>query len=237
MGFKLTTEQFIEKAQQIHSQKYDYQLVDYKNAHAKVKIICHEHGIFEQKPCKHLKQMKCPKCALSQRSKKRALTLDEFIERANIIHNNKYDYSKVNYINNITKVEIICPIHGIFKQIPSAHLKGHSCSKCRNIISNSEIELHNFLKILNISFITNDRKFLENTQELDILIHSHKVAIEFNGNWWHYDKSNPNCKPKGYHGNKSKLCKKKGYKLFHLREDLWKKNKEKMKKVIKKLLE
>ena len=58
------------------------------------------------------------------------LTTDQFIEKSNKIHNYKYDYSLVNYIKNNIKVEIICPIHGVFKQLPYAHLRGQGCKKC-----------------------------------------------------------------------------------------------------------
>ena len=60
------------------------------------------------------------------------LTVNEFIEESNIIHNFKYDYSKVEYINTNTKVCIICPEHGEFWQIPKTHKKGIGCSKCSN---------------------------------------------------------------------------------------------------------
>jgi len=49
------------------------------------------------------------------------LSLDEFIQKSSKIHKNKYDYSKINYINNHTKVEIICPDHGSFWQTPCNH--------------------------------------------------------------------------------------------------------------------
>lgn len=57
-------------------------------------------------------------------------TIEEFIKEANLIHNNKYDYSKVVYVNQTEKVKIICPIHGEFEQTPKNHLKGRGCCKC-----------------------------------------------------------------------------------------------------------
>lgn len=60
----------------------------------------------------------------------KTLTLDEFINNANIVHNNKYDYSKSVYINNKTLTIITCPKHGDFMQIPRAHLRGHECILC-----------------------------------------------------------------------------------------------------------
>ena len=69
------------------------------------------------------------------------LTKEDFINKANIIHNNKYDYSKVKYINSRTKICIICPIHGEFWQIPNLHLRGNGCFKCgREKIINSNIK-------------------------------------------------------------------------------------------------
>jgi hypothetical protein len=69
---------------------------------------------------------------------------EEFISKANIKHKGYYDYSKVDYINALTKVEIICPKHGIFEQQPNNHLHGQGCIKCmgdrvrKSRISNTE---------------------------------------------------------------------------------------------------
>lgn len=59
-----------------------------------------------------------------------SITTKEFIERASKVHNGKYDYSKTVYVNNYTKVCIICPEHGEFWQRPNNHILNHGCSKC-----------------------------------------------------------------------------------------------------------
>lgn len=64
----------------------------------------------------------------THRTKKK--TTEEFIKEAKEIHGDKYDYSQVNYVNQLTNVSIICPIHGIFQQKPKNHLKGCGCQKC-----------------------------------------------------------------------------------------------------------
>ena len=65
------------------------------------------------------------------------ITTEEFINRARKVHGNKYDYSKVEYINNKTKVCIVCPEHGEFWQTPNAHLQGQGCYKCfRHVYDN-----------------------------------------------------------------------------------------------------
>lgn len=125
---KLTTEEFIKKAKIIHGDKYDYSKVEYVNSMVKVCIICPIHGEFFVKPNDHIhKKCGCVKCSGRYLSSKEA-----FVEKARLIYGDKYDYSKVNYINNKTKVCIICPIHGEFWQRPNDHLSGYSCNRCAN---------------------------------------------------------------------------------------------------------
>jgi hypothetical protein len=119
-----TTEEFIKEAIKTHGDKYDYSLVNYINAKTKVNIICPIHGEFEQTPRYHIAEQNCPKCS------GRYMDGEYFKEKANLIHDNKFDYSLVNYINNTTPIKIICPIHGEFEQKPKDHLLGKSCSKC-----------------------------------------------------------------------------------------------------------
>jgi len=64
----------------------------------------------------------------------------EFIEKTKLIHGDKYDYSKVNYIKNSIKIIIICKIHGEFEQTPQGHLSGRKCIKCSNKYSYNSIE-------------------------------------------------------------------------------------------------
>lgn len=116
---------FIEKSIKIHGYKYNYSLVDYKNAYLKVKIICPIHGIFEQGLKPHSIGQGCPSCSGNKK-----LTTKTFIELSNIRFNNYYNYSEVKYINNRTNVSIICPIHGAFLQIPETHLKSKGCPNC-----------------------------------------------------------------------------------------------------------
>jgi hypothetical protein len=140
MGKLLTTEIFIKRSIVIHKNKYDYSLVNYKNSRTKVKIICPIHGEFEQLPNNHLTGQICNECF----KKSKLLTNEIFIKRSNIIHNNKYDYSLVEYKNNKTKVKIICPIHGEFEQQPSKHLGGGGCRKCS--ILYKTLSLSEFIK-------------------------------------------------------------------------------------------
>ena len=127
---KLTTEEFIERAKKIHGNKYDYSKVMYKSMHEKVCIICPEHEEFLKDASSHLKGQGCPKCSFKEMSVNKLSNTNSFIEKARKIHGDKYDYSKVKYINNQTRVCIICPEHGEFWQIPNNHLNGSGCLEC-----------------------------------------------------------------------------------------------------------
>ena len=137
---KRTREQFIEKAIEIHGDKYDYSKVEYINSRQKVYMICPEHGEFWQTPNAHIQGSGCPKCA-KDTSK---LTTEDFIEKAKEIHGDKYDYSKVGYIDCKNKVCIICSEHGEFLQIPNSHLQGAGCPKCA--IDRSKLTTEDFIK-------------------------------------------------------------------------------------------
>lgn len=150
MSKRLTTAEFIERARQVHGNRYDYSKVDYINSKTKVCIICPIHGEFCQIPDGHLVGHGCLKCGGKDR-----LQTDEFINRAKKIHGNRYDYSKVNYINDKSKVCIICPDHGEFWQTPNGHLHNRGCKKCgaiklsklkssnTNDFINKAIKIHN----------------------------------------------------------------------------------------------
>lgn len=126
----LDNETFIKKAREIHGDKYNYDEVNYVNSTTNVVIICPIHGKFEQLPTNHLSGKGCLKCGIIQRSNIRRSNNQRFIESAKLIHGDKYNYDEVNYVNNNTKVIIICPIHGKFEQVPSSHLMGKGCPKC-----------------------------------------------------------------------------------------------------------
>ncbi len=130
MSKKKTKEEFIKEATEKHNGKYDYSKVEYINIHTKVCIKCPEHGEFEQEANTHLRGCGCPKCYSDKTRKRLTSTTENFIKKAHKVHGDKYDYSKVHYVNAITKVTIRCPEHGEFEQAPSKHLSGHNCPKC-----------------------------------------------------------------------------------------------------------
>lgn len=181
----MDTDKFIERAKQVHGNKYDYSKVNYINGRTKVCIVCPIHGEFWQMPYDHTTQKhECPKCANIKRRKCFASTKEKFIEKANNVFHGIYDYSKVEYINNSTKVLIICPKHGTFLCTPANHLKGRGCPVCKAERSVYENRLFNCLlkHFSNEEIIRQYRcDWLTNNKSLDFYFPKFKLAIEHQG--------------------------------------------------------
>jgi hypothetical protein len=137
----LNQQSFIERSHNKHGELYDYSKTEVKSKHDKVLIICNIHGVFEQLPGNHISGQGCPSCAQILRTKNQRYTTQEFIYSVRTVHMNKYDYSKVNYINSQTKVEIVCPIHGSFHMKPNSHYNGQGCPQCGRIDAKNNIAL------------------------------------------------------------------------------------------------
>jgi hypothetical protein len=178
---------FIKQAKEIHGDKYDYSKVDYKDNKTKVTIICPKHGEFHMSPNKHISlKQNCPKCASEQNGIDKRLTLDTFVKRSKLKHGDKYDYSKVEYVNVDTPVIIVCPKHGEFKQTPYIHMKGYGCPRCRQSLLENIVR--NFLTKKNIVFEEQKRFKWLSKQSLDFYLPEHNIAIECQG-IQHYNKN------------------------------------------------
>lgn len=226
-NFKSNTEEFIKKAKAIHGDKYDYSEVDYQSNKVKVKIICQKCGhIFWQIPNSHLLGKGCPYCKGQNKN------TEIFIQESKLIHGNKYDYSLVIYQSSKIKIKIICrKCRNIFKQTPGNHLQGQSCPNCvlSEKKSKGEKELCDFIKsIYPGKVLENTREFI-GRKELDIYLPELKLALEYNGEYWHkiHEEKEP-----GYHENKRQLCKNAGITLIEVWDSQWKTNAEIIKKEI-----
>jgi hypothetical protein len=129
MPKKLSTSDFITRANIVHNNYYDYSEVVYTKMHSKVKIIDPVYGTFWQSPMGHLQGQGHPDHGKIKSATARLIPVEEFIKKANKKHNNLYDYSKVVYTHCDTKVLIIDPVYGEFWQSPYQHLNSHGCPK------------------------------------------------------------------------------------------------------------
>ena len=219
---KLTTEDFIKKAKDVHGNKFDYSKVVYKGNEEPVCIICPKHGEFWQTPHAHLSGCDCPKCRYTNAWDSRGrITNEQFIKKAIKVHGDKYDYSKVIYKNTRTKICIICPKHGEFWQTPSQHLKGDGCPICEE--SHMEKEIRIFLSEHKIKYEyekhfdgLGGKSYDFYLPELNIAIEcqgvQHFEPIEFFGGKVSFEKRKENDRIKRV------FCKNNGIKLLEVTE-------------------
>ena len=152
----------------MHGCKYDYSKVEYKNCKSKILIICSQHGEFKQEAKSHLMGRGCPECGKDSKIISQRSTTEEFIEKSKKIHNSKYSYKKVLYIDDKTKVDIIRKKHGVFSQSPNNHLQGIGCPHC---VLKSEGIIKNFLyQYFKDWDITPNKKYGTFTRVMVILI-------------------------------------------------------------------
>lgn len=221
----------------IHGYKYDYTHMNYVNSETKIKIICPDHGEFEQTPGDHSQGQGCPVCStIAMWDTRGRMTTETWIDKANVTHGGIYDYSESEYAGAHEKVRIICKKHGVFYQDASAHINGQGCPECGHEITHSanEIELFEYIKSLlpNDIIRIGDRKIIA-PMEVDVYIPSKNIAFEFDGLYWH---SEAKIKDHKYHLKKTVLCNAKNVQLIHIFEDEWKDNPEIVKSRIKSLL-
>lgn len=225
---RMTQEQFMQKAYDVHGNRYILDRVCYKSSHEKIEIICKQHGAWESMPYAFLDGHGCPKCAVSKRSNEKRLTQEEFILRAKSICGDNYSLHNVKYKSAKEKIEIICRHHGPWMVRPYDFCTGHGCPRCaRTGPSKGENEVVDFIESLGFNPLRSDRTILQ-PKELDIYIPEKKLAVEFNGCYFHSDQ----MKSKKYHYEKYKQCKEQGIRLIQIMDMIWETRQEQVKSLI-----
>lgn len=180
-SYTKTIDAFLKQSYITHGDKYNYSKVKYVSCSDNVTIICPEHGEFKQQPTRHKYGQGCPCCVSKQHDN------DSFIKESRKKHGNRYDYSRVKYVNNKTKVTIICPIHGKFEQMAGSHLVGYGCRFCKESWGEKEIRV--LLEKNNINFIPQHSYNNCRNKELlsfDFYLPDYNTCIEYNGRQ-HYE--------------------------------------------------
>lgn len=220
---RMDKEEFVRRSNEIHHNKYDYSLVEFKGTKTKVQIICPEHGPFWQLPKNHLKGQGCPECGKRYAQEWQKNNPQSFLKASKDRFNDSYEFPFIDseYENYHSLITVKCKKCGhSFKKIASYHLAlpFGGCRYCYSSQSRGERELVNFITNLlpqNIAVSLNDRRFLSG-MELDVLIPSLNIAFEYNGCYWHSEEQHHD---KYYHLNKTEKCEKQGLRLIHIFED------------------
>lgn len=229
-GNRCTTEEWIKKVLKRYpenAEKYDYSHVVYKTSEDKVEIHCKMCGrIMHQKPSKHLSGQGCKTCAARSVSAKKVPSFQEIVERCVEVHGSDYEYFEDSYVNTSTPMMVRHKECGnIFMQRPEFHYgKGQGCPRCCRNQSNGEKEILTFIKSVYSGDIEENVRILDNFKdpskkkmELDIYVPELKLAVEYNGAYWH----SVDSKGKWYHILKRKACEKQGIRMLSIWDCDW----------------
>jgi hypothetical protein len=183
---RYSNNEFIEEANKVHNFQYDYSLTNFMKIDDKVIIICKYHGQFKQFAGNHLRGSGCRKCANEEHSKRQVSNKNAFVEKANVVHDNKYDYSLVEYVTSKKKVKIICPEHGVFEQEAMSHLRGCACPYCSIGTNISKGEM-SWIKSLGLNDISRNiiLKIDDVNYNVDGFDKSTNTIYEYYGDYWH----------------------------------------------------
>jgi hypothetical protein len=181
---KMYIEEFIERASKMHEGFYKYNLITNFSYAEKQPIICLVHGEFMQDPYLHLSGSGCPKCyADRQGGDAVRLPPEQVLEDFRRMHDDKYDYSEMEYEGTEIKIKIYCKKHQTyFWQSPSSHWNGFGCQICNNSLGEEKIRL--WLSRFNFNF-TMQHRFADcrnkNPLLFDFYLLDHNMAIEVQG--------------------------------------------------------
>ena len=195
---RYNTEEFVNKVKNLeHTKNYSFDNVDYINNKTKIKVYCHhiddngnEHGIFEISPSHLLAGEGCPKCRYIKSAFGRRRSIEEIINEANQVHNNKYSYEMINsYKNDRIKYPIICPEHGVFYQTMNNHIKAkQGCPVCGRIKCDESRKdtFDDFVRKSKLvhgdKYVYNDKNYINTDTKIGITCKEHGVFYMEPGN-------------------------------------------------------
>lgn len=186
---KLTAEEFIKRAREIHGDLYGYDRVEYVNSQSKVEIFCKKHNeYFKQIPSTHMRGYNCFKCSREAAAKSMRKDIETFIKEADEKHSSRYTYEFAEYKKTSEKVIITCKKHGNFEQTPANHLKGAGCMKCRNASTISrqtkttEQFIEDAIKIHGDTYSYVDTMYIKSDEKVEITCEYHGKFFQIPNN-------------------------------------------------------
>lgn len=221
-------EEFIPLARRVHGDKYQYEAITMVGPDSAIEFICEKHGKVVASTYVHLNGAKCKRCANEERGFNSRDTLESFIPKAEKLHGNKYLYLSLDFSPSASRVNYLCPTHGLINQSSAGHISENGCPRCTNRVSRQNNELADFLTSLGLE-IKLEHRFPNSRKFIDLTIPSHNLAIEYNGNYWHSSE----YLTTDYHKEKTKLANDNGYEMLHIWSHEWRDSREKLEAIIR----
>jgi len=128
---KLTTEEFVRRATNVHKGMFDYSLTNYINSGHKVTVICERGHKVEQNPNDHLRGIGCKICHRKKLGDKVRRPLQEVVEQLTSLYGDRYKFDFTDYVNTGSIITISCKDHGSKKFRVQGLLNGYECTECK----------------------------------------------------------------------------------------------------------
>jgi very-short-patch-repair endonuclease len=165
-----------------YSNKYQFNFDNYVNLETKIECICSLHGTKKIRVSSLIKGFECTYC---KGTKPNIIDLTYFINKSVRVHGKYYDYSNSVVVNSTSKVDIICPKHGTFKQSANAHMRGQGCPICK--LSKGELKVRKFLELKKIKYKYQHKFENFKRYSFDFYLPEFNICIEYDGEF-HFNK-------------------------------------------------
>ena len=217
---RMNVEEYRCKLQKTHPSIEIVDKTEFVNTSTKINFKCNVCGhVFKRTPGLFIYnnlRHSCPECGKRDLIKKTTKTQSQFELETKRLYGGLYTVVG-KYISSDKKIKIKCNDCGRYFNIEAnSFLQGHGCPYHNLTYSVNENKIYEYVKTLFPNVIQHDRTVL-NGNELDIYIPDKKIAIEYNGLYWHSELQKRN----NYHLLKTEECEKQGIRLIHIFEDEW----------------
>lgn len=204
---RLTWDVFIQKAQQVHGDRYLYsQPCTTMSGQCRLKIVCPAHGLFHQAAEKHLQGQGCTQCSLKSRGIRARKSLEDFIIEARRVHGDTYSYDESVYEGARKHLTITCPNHGDFRQMPTNHLgrKGHEGTRCPSCATPGRRSRRASQWLDELGVVIREYRVTEQRRlTLDGFDPITNTAYLFHGDYWHGNPAVYGCSEINSHNGKT----------------------------------
>jgi len=208
---------------QVANSLWQYDIASFSGMAKALSCLCPVHGAFSATPNNLLQNSGCIACGHAKhaaRMVQRRLTTEEWVASALRVHADTYDYSEAVYVDNATRVAVICRKHGVFHTTNDHIYQATGCPRCALQLSKQEDRIAALLRVF-AEVRQRDRALLR-PRELDVYLPTHKLAIEYCGDYWHsHGNTQDEARDKHRHYKKYIDCRAQGVRLITLFETEW----------------
>ena len=214
---RVDVETWLDRINQAWGDEVTLDVMSVGTSQAPARFTCKRHGLFTAILADVAKGHGCSACGLDRFQETTRNDFSDFRELARLNHGDFYEYHADTYTKATEKTKITCPKHGDFWQTARNHTsnRGAGCPSCSHSLSKGEAEIAEYLRSLDLDVEQRVRPL--GSWELDIVVPSKKVAIEFCGLYWHGE----DHKDRMYHQDKMKKAEALGYRLVTVFCDEW----------------